>query len=68
MNDQEKYVFAIDPSEHAKVDAFIQEHRHPHRTAIGGYISFTFCSTSIGMMVGVECSRCNAKLDASGDL
>ena len=63
-----KYTFAIDPEEHAKVDAFIQEHRHPHRTAIGGYISFTFCSTAIGMVKSVRCERCNASMDASGDL
>jgi len=62
------YVFEIDPSEHARVNEFVSKHQHSQKCAIGGNLSYTFCSTSIGWVVSVKCSDCGITIDASGDL
>ena len=65
--------FSVPPEEKANEREFLDGHRECERrssaeTAIGGSVVYSFCATSIGWVLNVECSVCGKSRDLSGDL
>lgn len=55
--------FEMSRNETKNADRFVADHSHPdaNRGAIGGGVSFTVTSTSLGNMWSATCSICKAR-------
>ena len=63
--DAEEYTFCLDADAVKKYEDWAKSHKCKPRGAIGGNLSFCFTPTSLGMVIKVKCSQCNAEVDLS---